>query len=221
MGFKQHDVTKKKEPAYSFGRRIMLKSTVDSPGPAYAVNPCYTRYGRDGTPCYSLLARQKPKQSFQTPCPGRYNPEHVHPQRERVAPKYSLGFRTRFPKCDQNPAPSNYILPPVLGPSQAYKTSTASYSMTGRSRVGCYLEDLSNAPGPGHTKNIHPDVYMNKAPHYSLRSRNYMPVDNVQKPGPGAHCPETVKINRSLAPKYSLGVRHSEFVCPFIADIAE
>ncbi|WAQ99782.1 ODF3A-like protein [Mya arenaria] len=183
MGFKQHDVTKKKEPAYSFGRRIMLKSTVDSPGPAYAVNPCYTR--------------------------------------ERVAPKYSLGFRTRFPKCDQNPAPSNYILPPVLGPSQAYKTSTASYSMTGRSRVGCYLEDLSNAPGPGHTKNIHPDVYMNKAPHYSLRSRNYMPVDNVQKPGPGAHCPETVKINRSLAPKYSLGVRHSEFVCPFIADIAE
>jgi len=68
---------------------------------------------------------------FQTPAPGAYNPEKVHPQRERKAPRWSLGVRTRFRKCDQNPAPSNYKLPPVLGPSQASRTSAPSYSMTG------------------------------------------------------------------------------------------
>ena len=30
-----------------------------SPGPAYAVDPKFTRYGKDGTPQYSILCRQK------------------------------------------------------------------------------------------------------------------------------------------------------------------
>lgn len=29
------------------------------PGPAYAVDPLMTRHGKDGTPCYSMLARQR------------------------------------------------------------------------------------------------------------------------------------------------------------------
>ncbi|KAH3838267.1 outer dense fiber protein 3-like [Dreissena polymorpha] len=216
VGFSKHDATKKMEPAYSFGRRVPQKAMKDSPGPAYAVDPRMTRYGKDGTPRYSLFTRQQYQHSFQTPSPGTYNPQQVHPQGERTAPRYSMGFRTRFRKCDQNPSPSNYILPAVLGPSQPNKTSAASYSLIGRSSVGCYLEDLSKTPGPGHTQKVHPDVYMHKAPHYSLGSKSYMPEDNVQKPGPGAHHPENVRINRPAAPSYSLGIRHTEFTCPLI-----
>ena len=46
-----------------------------------------------------------------------------------------------------------------------------------------------------------------------------MPGDSVKKPGPGAHRPENVKINKPIAPQYSLGVRHSEFTCPIIPDL--
>ena len=81
------------------------------------------------------------------------------------------------------------------------------------------MEDLAKAPGPGHVQKIQPDIYMTKAPHYSLGARNYMPGDSVKKPGPGAHRPENVKINKPIAPQYSLGVRHSEFTCPIIPDL--
>ena len=30
-----------------------------SPGPGYMVHPSITRYGKDGTPCYSILGRAK------------------------------------------------------------------------------------------------------------------------------------------------------------------
>ncbi|KAL4227628.1 Outer dense fiber protein 3-like protein 2 [Mactra antiquata] len=219
VGFEYHDATKRTDPAYSFGRRLVFKDNKDGPGPAYYIDPCMTRHGKDGTPVYSLLKRQSDPKNFKTPGPGTYQPENVHPQGEVIAPKHSIGFRSRYRKLDHNPSPNKYILPPVIGPQQAYKTSAASYSMTGRSKIGCYLEDLAKAPGPGHTQKVHPDIYMTQAPHYSLRSRSFMPSDSVKKPGPGAYSPENVKINRPAAPSYSLGVRHTEYTCPLITDI--
>lgn len=216
VGFTNHDATKRVQPAYSFGSSLSHKDKKDSPGPAYFVNPYMTRFGKDGTPSYSMLGRQQEINSFKTPHPGAYKPEQVHPQGERIAPRYSMGFRTRYRKTDQNPAPNKYLLPAVMGPTQPNKLSAASYSMIARSSVGCYLEDLAQAPGPGHTQKVHPDVYMMKAPHYSLGSRSYMPTDSVKKPGPGAYHPENVRINRLLPPQYSLGIRHSEYVCPLI-----
>lgn len=91
-------------------------------------------------------------------------------------------------------------------------------TVSGRSHVGCYLEDLAKAPGPGHVQKIPTDIYMMKAPHYSLMARNYMPGDSVKKPGPGAHRPEEVYINRPSAPSHSLGIRHSEFTTPIITE---
>ncbi|XP_060597460.1 ciliary microtubule associated protein 1A-like [Ruditapes philippinarum] len=218
VGYEAHDATKRMEPAYSFGRRLHYADEKKaSPGPAYFVHPQMTRNGKDGTPSYSLLSRHSELRKFKTPASSAYYPEKVHPQGEKIAPKYSIGLRTRFRKLDHNPSPSNYMLPTVLGPAQPSKTSTPSYSIPGRSKIGCYLEDLANAPGPGHTKKVENDVYMSRAPNYSLRNRCYMPQDNVKKPGPGAHYPEKVEISRAKAPSYSLGVRHAEFVCPLIA----
>ena len=37
----------------------------NSPGPGYMVHPSITRYGKDGTPSYSILGRQKDQSKFQ------------------------------------------------------------------------------------------------------------------------------------------------------------
>ena len=38
-------------------------------------------------------------------------------------------------------------------------------------------------------------------------------------PGPGAHSPERVNVHKPAAPRFSMGVRHSEYVTPLIVEI--
>lgn len=77
--------------------------------------------------------------SFITPAPGAYHPERVHPPRERYPPKYSIGFRARHRRYDQNPPSSKYLLPSVMGPRQPNKMSAASYSLTGTFDIWCIV----------------------------------------------------------------------------------
>lgn len=222
-GFIEHDFSKHMKPAYSFGRRLgnsMFKKDC-SPGPAHFINPRFTRHGLDGTPEYSMLARPRDPNLFKTPGPGRYENEKVHPQGERHAPVYSLRARTRFRKRDKNPAPNVYSIPQQIGPKVPNKKSYPSYSMTARRNVGHFAEDLAKAPGPGSHNACNPDIIRNKAPIYGLSKRVYMPGDTTIKPGPGAHRPENVVVNKPIAPKASLGIRHSEFVCPLIVEVVD
>ena len=71
-----------------------------SPGPAHAIDPSVTYRGKDGAPQYSLSARHKELEAFKTPGPGAYAPERKVAcfQREKTAPSYSMGNRTRFRK---------------------------------------------------------------------------------------------------------------------------
>jgi len=54
-----------------------------------------------------------------------------------------------------------------------------------------------------------------------MLARNELPGDRTLKPGPGAHHPEKVTITKRKAPSTSLGIRHSEFVCPLIVEVAD
>jgi len=215
-GYEEHDYTKFSQPAYSFGNRLPDINSNCSPGPVYFIDPCVTRRGKDGTPSYSMLARQQDPANFNTPSAGAYSPEKVHPQGERHAPVFSMSTRTRLRKRDQNPAPNRYLLPKMLGSNQPNKSSYPSYSMSGRYKVGSYAEDLAQTPGPGQYNAIIPDRIRTQAPQYTLQGRSYMAGDNTKKPGPGAHRPEAVKINKPQPPIHSLGIRHSEFVAPLL-----
>ena len=175
-----------------------------------------TRNGKDGTPVYSMLGRQKDQREFQTPAPCTYLTERVHPQGERHAPAYTMGARFSVRRCDSNPAPNRYGLPPLLGSNQINKKSYPSYSMTRRSEIGSYSEDLARTPGPGQYQAIEPNVVYNRGPIYSLQSRTPRPQDKTQKPGPGQHHPEMVYINKFAAPAYSIGIRHSKYITPLI-----
>ncbi|CAK8692727.1 unnamed protein product [Clavelina lepadiformis] len=220
-GFKGHDFTQNMKPAYSFGKRLgnsFINDNKCSPGPMYCIESRFTRHGRDGTPHYSILGRPKDLNVFRTPGPGKYENEKVHPQGERHAPKHSMGSRTRYRKCDSYPASNSYGLPSLLGSKVINKASSASYSMTGRSLAGSFAEDLAKTPGSARYSIVDPNMYRKRAPRYSMLARRYMPGDKTTKPGPGAHYPEMVSINRPRAPHFSTGIRHSEYITPLIND---
>lgn len=44
-------------------------------------------------------------------------------------------------------------------------------------------------------------------------------LDATMKPGPGAYSPERVYFNKKQAPKFSMGVKHSEFMTPLILEV--
>lgn len=77
---------------------------------------------------------------------------------------------------------------------QSGKKQAPVYSMTGRSKIGGFHEDLKKTPGPGAYNTTDPSTFKEKRPLYSMTSRNVMPGDSTQKPGPGAHSPERVGI---------------------------
>jgi hypothetical protein len=218
VGYRGHDFTKNRKPAYPFGQRLgeSFVSKICSPGPVYFVEPNYTRHGADGTPCYSILGRSKDPNEFKTPGPGSYRPERAHPQGERHAPKYSMASRTRYRRCDSYPASNAYGLPSLLGSRLVTKGSSASYSMTGRQQTGGFDEDLSKTPGAARYPVVDPSIFRRAAPSYSMLSRRYMPGDKTKKPGPGAHYPESVKLHLHATPQYSMSGRHSEFITPLV-----
>ena len=72
-GFKQHDYSKRMNPAYSFGYRTIVIKPSYTPGPAaYAIDKGLTRIGPDGSSKYSFKDRTRLGGSFQTPAPCEY-----------------------------------------------------------------------------------------------------------------------------------------------------
>ena len=78
---------------------------------------------------------------------------------------------------------------------------------------------------------VEQNIYKYQKPKYSMLARRFVPGDKTVKPGPGnvlvyllvihplcigAHYPENVKINAESMPKYSMGIRHSEYITPYI-----
>ncbi|XP_064390618.1 ciliary microtubule associated protein 1A-like [Halichondria panicea] len=220
-----HDVTKKIQPAYTFGKRLGISFFKKDfgPGPAHFVDPSVTRSGPEGTPRYSIGSRHKELMPFNTPGPGSYAPEQSKTcfQREKKDPSYSIGSRTKYRKRDASPSPNTYSLPTLIGPRIPNRVSSACYSLASRPKTGGFDVDYAKTPGPAGYGAQTPDLYGKKAPAYSILGRQFMPADGTLKPGPGAHSPEKSNPTRRKAPSYSLGVRHSEYLCPLIIDVSD
>ncbi|XP_067945922.1 ciliary microtubule associated protein 1A-like [Watersipora subatra] len=211
-----------KGPAYPFGVRHGKFADDCSPGPAYLPNAKIFKDGMDGTPHYSLYGRKKDLTSFKTPGPGSYKPESTGQTGYYRHPAYSFGTRHRNRRSDNTPAANSYTLPGMVGlTKQSGKTQAPQYSLTGRSKIGGFHEDLKKTPGPGAYNVTAPQIYKDKSPQYSMTSRNTMPGDGTQKPGPGAHSPERVYVNKRQAPNFSFGIRHSQYEAPLIVEVNE
>uniref|UniRef100_A0A8C7S5N5 Outer dense fiber of sperm tails 3-like 2a n=1 Tax=Oncorhynchus mykiss TaxID=8022 RepID=A0A8C7S5N5_ONCMY len=207
IGYVNHDRAKHSSPAYTFHRRMSsnMVSVDCSPGPQYHIDAKMTRFGRVGTPSYSMLGRARRATA------GPYSPEKAH-----LRPSsYTIGSLSHYRIMD-----SVYTHPNLLGSQVPHKPSSASYSLAGRRQVGAPSEDRSMTSGPGRYNSTDPSVYLTQ-PSFSMQSRTTRASDQSQKPGPGTHSPEKVLLHLPRPPAFSLGIRHSEFITPLVVVVSD
>ena len=72
VGYKFHDFSKMRAPAFVFGQRHKKFQTQFSPGPTYMIPTSLTCRGKDTTPSYSLYSRPVVRISAQIPGPGTH-----------------------------------------------------------------------------------------------------------------------------------------------------
>lgn len=63
----------------------------------------------------------------------------------------------------------------MIGDKIPNRTSSACYSMAGRSNMGGFDTDYAKTPGPARYGITSAEITQRKAPNYSMQSRNYMP----------------------------------------------
>lgn len=212
----------KKSSKFSFGKRAEkdISKIDDSPGPKYGVDECMTHRGAVRNPTFSLASRNKDPIPFNTPGPGSYGVENCPVPGERKSSSFSMGSRTRYRKRDNTPAPSEYSLPTTIGSKvvQSNTKSSRAFGFNSKTKKGGYDEDLKQTPGPC-AYGLHDDnKTMKRAPAASMSTRTYIPGDPTQKPGPGAHSPEKVTINKPRSQAAAIGMKMSEYTCPLIVD---
>ena len=80
-----------------------------------------------------------------------YCAEKVNPLRESKAPAYSFGLKTGLLQMKSTtPSPNAYTLPSLIGSNTVSKRSNAAFSMTGRSKIGSFHEDLRKVRRPSN-----------------------------------------------------------------------
>lgn len=89
-------------------------------------------------------------------------------------------------------APNVYRIPTILGSSKEGGIRSApAFTITGRHKAP--VQPTISVPGPG-SYDAKLELLQRKSPMYSMATRFRLPNDSHMKPGPGAHCPEKVRI---------------------------
>ncbi|XP_063170385.1 protein CIMAP1C [Candoia aspera] len=209
-GIKNHDFTKYTEPAYTIRVKSSPKTimVVESPGPCYYVDPSLSRVGIWRPASFFMQQRGKSTNVVSTPAPNEYHVEKVHPTDEPNTPAYTIGERTPYWLNSPNPSPNKYTLPGTLGPRLPNKTAAPYLSMTSCAPGRDYM--LRKGPGPAAYTIPEPDVYLQHQPSYTI-SQRFIPSTKEHTPGPPDYNAEQVTVHKPRAPRFSLGVRHSEY----------
>ncbi|KAJ6652211.1 hypothetical protein lerEdw1_012977 [Lerista edwardsae] len=216
-GYVSHIPTKRKAPAYSMhGSRPPLSKEC-SPGP-YDVPGSMSHRGRKSAPAYTMAGRPRVKVDI-TPGPASYSPEKSNKVIYKRAPMHSMSFRTKGTKVDATPAPNMYVIPEVLGPHTVATTTSPCYTMVGKSKLGCFDEDLYKSPGPAAYRKPDTEIYKKRAPKYSMGTRSKLHGADKITPGPADYELGKVSLIKSCAPVVTFGLRHSEYTTPLIVDV--
>ncbi|KAL8197088.1 UNVERIFIED_CONTAM: hypothetical protein K2H54_010496 [Gekko kuhli] len=211
-GIRDHDFTKFAEPAFTMRVRSSEKliSVTESPGPCYYVDPSVSHLGIWRPISYRMAKESKSTSAIPTPAPNEYYVEKTHPPEEPNAPAYTIGFRTRYWESSPYPAPNKYTLPKTLGPRLPVKESAPCLTMASSASVWGYATDRVKGPGPAAHTLPHPDFYLHCQPAYSM-SQRLQASSKEYTPGPPDYNAERVTLHKPRAPRFSLGIRHSEY----------
>ncbi|XP_042329931.1 outer dense fiber protein 3-like protein 1 [Sceloporus undulatus] len=212
-GVKDHDFTKYTEPAYTMRLKSKAKmiEVVESPGPCYYVDPSLSHLGIWRPASFRMAQEKKRTNIIPTPAPNEYYIEKIHPIEEPNAPAYTIGVRTRYWENSPTPGPNRYTLPGTLGPGLPVKPSAPCLSMATSASVWSYAKDPIKGPGPAMYTIPEPDVYLHRQPAHSI-SQRLTPSIKDSTPGPLDYSVELVTAHKPRAPRFSLGIRHSEYV---------
>merc|ERR1712173_478427 len=194
-----------------------MGAMMKSPGPKYRLPGAIGANDHDlrkkRAAAYSFGSRHLQYSSECSPGPTHFVRPNITRNGVDGTPKYSLYGRHRSIKKFQTPGPGTYSPEKV---SNAYK-SAPSYSLSARTK-GQVTQSSPGAAAYALPIQIGNNVKTKvSAPAYSMTGRNLQPGDSTKKPGPGAHSPEKVSINKRHTPQFSFGIRHSEYVAPVLA----
>jgi hypothetical protein len=210
IGYKKHDITRKINPAYTFGMKIpeFEKTT---PGPLY-IKPLQTRFGMVNVPSYIMRETKVIRGRVSTPGPFTYAPENCPPMNGTKQPSYTFGVRTLLPK-PQTPGPNAYKIPSCIGPKVPNKQSSPAYSISGRPLN--FSMTIKNTPITSRTSRwLYPAAYnipsvMGYKKHDITRKRNPaytfgMKAPEFEKPSPGPNYikPSQTRFGRANVPSY-------------------
>ncbi|XP_044598519.1 outer dense fiber protein 3-like protein 2 [Cotesia glomerata] len=206
LGFEKHDLSRKRNPAYSITARHDEKLYVTaSPGPNKYNTYHLTRQGIEKPPAFSIAGRAPFVVIGSGPGPGAYHPETCPPvNHSRTSPSFSIQSRLKPDRLSlDGPGPNSYVVPSCLGPKIPHKKTCGAVSLKGRS------SDSSKnvGPGPADYGNPNYNVVKKQYPAFSLKFRQ-QPLSSYSS-GPGPMYNPTYNP-RKQPPAFSFGIRHSE-----------
>ncbi|XP_049836172.1 outer dense fiber protein 3 isoform X4 [Schistocerca gregaria] len=190
-------------------RRGPIAAEFSGPGPACVTLPnliggsAVPDSKRGRAPAFSFGSRHNSKNDSAGPGPGQYNVTGLSAKGKDSPPAATLHGRPKDPRHDNTPAPGDY------NPEKSEKVvldNSPKYTFGLKTQV----EKPSTTPGPGTYNDARAENYKARSPAYSISSRYQLPSDSTQKPGPGAHSPEKVKLD--TLPNYSFGIKHSPYL---------
>ncbi|XP_006774645.1 PREDICTED: outer dense fiber protein 3-like protein 1 [Myotis davidii] len=220
-GYLGHDSSMFQEPACTLHTQHSEKRIMDicNPGPCYFLNPKITRVGLSSCPQIPMAERISNLCLSSTPASCHYCLEKAHPSGERRAPQYTFGYRCPYRVMDPNPAPNHYQLPLFLGPNIPINRAAPCYSLASTDNNWFYKKNVAGGPGPAMHTRPEPSVYQNRSPIYSMAKRFACPMDHTPQPGPGSHDVQLVTVHKPRTPAFTMGVKHSPYLCPLVIDI--
>ncbi|XP_028916788.1 outer dense fiber protein 3 [Ornithorhynchus anatinus] len=216
-GFWKHHPGKDRAPAYSFRGAPMPLAKISSPGPYY-IQPNIQKTGKVLSPAYSMCKRYEAKTTV-TPGPGDYYAERANRYVFKCPPSQTIALRGKSFQVDNTPGPAAYVLPSVNGPRAISKSSRPCYSITGKSQLGGFADDLAKTPGPAAYRMTELDLFKNRAPGFSITTRNVPPGDKSQKPGPGTYTLGRVSLIKPGTQGITFGIKYSDYMAPLIVDV--
>ncbi|KAL1430837.1 hypothetical protein MTO96_014698 [Rhipicephalus appendiculatus] len=179
------------EPSYTFGVKYKDPKRDDFPAPGtYCPEKSDTVLAT--TPAYTFGFKHKDLRPDDVPAPGAYCPEKADTVLA-VTPAYTFGIKPKDAKPDDIPAPGAYR--PEKADSVLVRTPAYTF--------GARPKDSRDDGLPASTTYRAPTRTRASPPAYTLSYRTNIPSDHTKKPGPGAHSPERVWMNKSSSPRFT------------------
>jgi hypothetical protein len=161
MGYENHDITRRRNPSYTFGNKTE-ESERRRPDPCY-VKSGYTGFGKANVPVPTRKEKRVERVLVPTPGPASYYPERCPVMKGKRPPAYTFGVRMAKPA----PGPNTYQIPPCFGYKIPNKASAPVHTIRGRP-----LErDHFRTPGPNKYTLPEMDIYKSRSPRHTITGR--------------------------------------------------